>query len=220
MGFLSQLTVLLAAASSVAAESVPANAAPQITSIKFSGNGCTKDPKFSGSFNNPTITFSDFSVSVPGDKTSNCQVHLQATGASPGWQVAIKKNVVKGYLVLSPGSSFTHFTTIFFSQDAANTVGLLYFILPQRGSQVTFTDKACPKQDTISDTVSNTGDKITHEDVTLYSHAGDKRVWSPCTNQDGYTGILNVNLRGALSGAGKSHFAAKTEEWELEWRRC
>jgi hypothetical protein len=132
MGFLSQLTVLLAAASAVAAESVPANAPPQITSIKFSGNGCTKEPKFSGSFNNPTITFPDFSVSIPGDKTSNCQAHLQATGASPGWQVAIKKNVVKGYLVLSPGSSFTHFTTIFFSQDAANTVGLFHSI-PQKG---------------------------------------------------------------------------------------
>jgi hypothetical protein len=127
MGFLSQLTVLLAAASAVAAEAVPANAAPQITSIKFSGNGCTKDPKFSGNFNNPTITFQDFGVSSSGDKTANCQVHLQATGASPGWQVAIKKNAVKGHLVLSPGSSLTHYTTIFFSHDAANTVSSLHF---------------------------------------------------------------------------------------------
>jgi hypothetical protein len=87
-------------------------------------------------------------------------------------------------------------------------------------SQVALLTRHAPKQDTLSDTVSNTGDKTTHDDVTLVSYAGDKRVWSPCTNQDGYTGILNVNLRGALSGAGKSYFGAKTEEWELEWRRC
>jgi hypothetical protein len=198
MGFLSHLAILLAAASAVAAESaeaVPAVATPHITSIKYSGSGCPNDAQFSGNFNNPTVTFKDFTISSPGEKTVNCQVHLQATGASPGWQVAIKKNVVKGHLYLSPGSSLTHYTTIFFSQDASNT-------------------------DTLQDTVSNTGDKTTSGGVTLVSHAGAQRVWSPCTDKDGYTGILNVNFRGALSGAGKSYFEAKTEEWELEWRRC
>lgn len=222
MGFLSHLAILLAAASAVAAESaeaVPAVATPHITSIKYSGNGCPNDAQFSGNFNNPTVTFKDFTVSSPGEKTVNCQVHLQATGASPGWQVAIKKNVVKGHLYLSPGSSLTHYTTIFFSQDAANTVSLNQLnYINFRTSPLT---RDPPRQqDTFQDTVSNTGDKTTSGAVTLVSHAGAQRVWSPCTDKDGYTGLLNVNFRGALSGGGKSYFEAKTEEWELEWRRC
>lgn len=124
MGLLSHLTVFLTAASAVAAEAAAPAVAPKITSITYSGSGCVKDPKFSGSFTDPTLTFSNFAAALPGNQTVNCQVHIQASGASAGWQVAVNRNVVKGHVVLTPGTSLTHYTTVYFSQDAARTVSL------------------------------------------------------------------------------------------------
>jgi len=193
MGILSNLLLLTAASAAMADTAAPAT--PKISSITFSGSGCARDPKFSGSFNDPTITFSSFAASLPGSQTLNCQVHLQATGASPGWQVSLKTNVIKGRVYLTPGTSLTHYTTVFFSQDAA-------------------------RSDTISGTVSNDGDGTVNEGVTLVAKADASRVWSPCTGSDGYTGIMNINFRGALTGDGKAQFVADTEEWDLEWRRC
>ncbi|KAK3309757.1 uncharacterized protein B0T15DRAFT_388053 [Chaetomium strumarium] len=203
MGLLSQLTVVLAAATHTAlAAPAPADvsgadiATPRITSITFSGNGCARDPKFSGNFNNPSVTFTDFAAASPGaNQTLNCEVHLQATGASPGWQVALSRNTVKGYVVLPPGTALNYYTTSYFSQDAGKTCTL-------RGS------------------VSNTGSGTVNQGVTLVSSAGGDKAWSPCTGSDGYTGILNVNFRGALTGDGRAYFEAQTEEWDLEWRRC
>jgi hypothetical protein len=137
MGFLSNLAVLLAATSAVAAEAAPAAATPKISSISFSGNGCVQDPKFSGSYNDPKLTFYNFAASLPGtNQTVACQAHLQATGASLGWQHALSSNVVKGHLVLTPGTTLNYYTTVFFSQDAAKTVSqLLYFPnLPKKQS--------------------------------------------------------------------------------------
>jgi hypothetical protein len=217
MGLLSNLALLLTAASAVAADPAAPSTAPKITSITFSGNGCQRDPKFSGSFSDPTLTFYNFAASLPGaNQTVNCQVHLQASGASAGWQVALKTNVVKGHVVLSPGTTLTHYTTVFFSQDAAKTVSLdLHKLL----LGVALTDSDC-EQDTISGSISNNGDKTYNEAVTLVSKADGSKVWSPCTGSDGYTGIMNINFRGALTGDGKAYFEANTEEWDLEWRRC
>ncbi|KAL2147694.1 hypothetical protein VTI28DRAFT_7046 [Corynascus sepedonium] len=192
MGLLSNLALLTTAVSAV----VAAPATPKITSISFSGNGCAKAPKFSGDFNAPTITLSDFAASSPdGNRTVNCQVHLQAQGASPGWQVALKSNVAKGHIILSPGTSLTHYTTVFFSQDASNTK-------------------------TIQNTIENTGTTTINQGVTIVNNADTGKVWSPCTDANGYTGIMNINFRGALTGDGKAYFETTTEEWELEWRQC
>jgi hypothetical protein len=193
MGILSNLLLLTAASAAMADTAAPAT--PRITSITYSGNGCAKDPKFSGNFNDPTVTFNNFAASLPGSQTLNCQVHLQANGASPGWQVALKTNVIKGRVYLTPGTSLTHYTTVFFSQDAG-------------------------RSDTISGTVSNNGDGTVNEGVTLVAKADASKVWSPCTGSDGYTGIMNINFRGALTGDGKAQFVADTEQWDLEWRRC
>jgi hypothetical protein len=85
MGLLSQLTVVLAAATHTVL-AAPADvsgadvATPRITSITFSGSGCARDPRFSGNFNNPSVTFTDFAAASPGaNQTLNCEVHLQAT---------------------------------------------------------------------------------------------------------------------------------------------
>ncbi|KAK4098789.1 hypothetical protein N658DRAFT_517764 [Parathielavia hyrcaniae] len=196
MGILSHLALLLAAASAVAAEAPTPGTAPQITSITYSGSGCHKDPKFSGSFDDPTVTFHHFAASLPGaNQTVNCQVHLQAKGASPGWQVALKSNKVKGHLVLRPGTTLTYYTTVFFSQDAAKT-------------------------DTMAGSLSNKGDKTYNEAVTLVAKADGTKVWSPCTGSDGYTGIMNINFRSVLAGEGRAYFEANTEAWDVEWRRC
>ncbi|KAK4156618.1 hypothetical protein C8A00DRAFT_30471 [Chaetomidium leptoderma] len=194
MGILSNIAILLTAASAVTAEAAAPAAPPRITSISFSGNGCVQDPKFSGSFTDPTVTFRNFAVANPGNKTVNCQVHLQASGASPGWQVALKTNVVKGHVVLTPGTAVTHYTTVYFSQDAGNTC-------------------------TSTESISNNGDSNINQDITVVSKA-DRKVWSPCTGSEGSTGIMNINFRSALTGDGKAFFEANTEEWDLEWRRC
>jgi hypothetical protein len=59
-----------------------------------------------------------------GNQTLNCEVHLQATGVGSGWQFALSRNQVKGFVSLGPGTQLTHFTTVYFSQNAGNTVSL------------------------------------------------------------------------------------------------
>ncbi|AEO53777.1 hypothetical protein MYCTH_91276 [Thermothelomyces thermophilus ATCC 42464] len=234
MGLLSNL-VLLTAAVAVAADP----ATPKISSISFSGNGCLNDPKFSGNFDVPCLTFSNFAAALPGNnKTVNCQVHLQTQGATPGWQVALKSNVVKGHVVLSPGTTLTHYTTVFFSQDASNTVSpdrrhaviSAFFSLPlgyhhqpiAAGHSPTWgsTPFAVSNQDTFSNTIENKGTTAINKPVTLVGNADGGKVWSPCTGSDGSTGIMNINFRGALAGDGEAYFEANTEEWDLEWRKC
>lgn len=140
MGLLARLTVLLAVASPslVAAETAesPASVSPRITSIRFSGNGCPQDPKHTGGLNDATFTYNHFELSIPGgNQTLNCQVHVQASGVGSGWQMALSRNRVKGHVVLGPGTSLTHYTTVYYSQDASRTVrspgGLLFFLVFQ-----------------------------------------------------------------------------------------
>ncbi|KAK0663900.1 hypothetical protein QBC41DRAFT_23595 [Cercophora samala] len=200
MGLLTTATALLVAAASVvnadvaAAPAAPA-AIPRITSLTFSGPGCVRDPKHTGGLSDPTFSFSNFASSLPGTtRTLNCQAHLQATGASPGWQVAVKTNVVKGNVYLTPGTSLDYFTTVFFSQDAAKTGTVRGHIAAN--------------------------EKTIDQAVTLVSNTGANKVWSPCTGSDGSIGILNVNFRSVLNGDSKAYFEALTENWDLEWRKC
>ncbi|KAK4183396.1 hypothetical protein QBC35DRAFT_543823 [Podospora australis] len=198
MGLLSLSTALLvAAASTVSADSASAPAAqPRISSISYSGNGCIRDPQHYGGFSDPTFKFNNFAASLPGtNRTLNCEVHVVATGASPGWQVALASNNVKGHVVLGPGTKLDYFTTVFFSEDAAKT-------------------------GTVRGRISNNGGGTIDQGVTLVSNTGANKVWSPCTGASGSPGILNVNFRGALTGDGKAYFEALTESWDLEWRRC
>jgi len=176
------------------------SAAPsaRISSITFSGNGCARDPKFTGGFNDPTFTFHNFAASLPGmNQTLNCAAHITATGAGAGWQVALKENVVHGRVVLSPGTSLDYYTTVFFSENASKTT-------------------------TAGGTLSNReGTGSIDRAVGLRSTLGSNKVWSACTGSSGYPGILNVNFRGALTGdGGKAYFEALTENLEFEWRRC
>ncbi|KAK0734526.1 hypothetical protein B0T26DRAFT_632795 [Lasiosphaeria miniovina] len=195
MGPLSHLALLLAAVYPALAAADTPSSSPRITSISWSGNGCPRDPKFDGDFNAPVFTYNNFAASLPGtNQTLNCEVHIQTAGTSPGWQVALKNNWVKGHLVLSPGTTLDYYTTVYFSQSASNTASL-------RGRW------------------TNGGDGTIDQGVTL-RQTFSGQVWSPCTGDGGSIGILNVNFRGALNGDGKAYFEAFTEKLDFEWRRC
>ncbi len=129
MGPLARLTLLLAAVFPSAVVSDSPASLPKITSITFSGNGCPQGSatKYDGSFDDLSVSYpSDFIARLPGDKPmANCQVHIQASGASSGWQFALKDNWVQGRVWLQPGTSLEYYTSVYFSQDAANTVSLL-----------------------------------------------------------------------------------------------
>ncbi|KAK3393409.1 hypothetical protein B0H63DRAFT_491393 [Podospora didyma] len=194
MGPFNTFTLLLAAVlpATVIADGPPSS--PRISSISYSGNGCIRDPKYSGDFSDPTFTYSNFAASLPGEnKTLNCEVHIQTTGTSAGWQVALNNNWIKGHLVLGPGTALDYFTTVYFSQSASNTA-------TGRGKWY------------------NRGENTVDQSVTLRNSLA--QVWSPCTGSDGSIGILNVNFRGALTGSGKAYFEALSENWDLEWRKC
>jgi len=123
MGPLARLTVLIAALSPSLVLSATPDALPQIKSITFSGNGCPSDPKWSGGFNDLSVSYGEFGARLPGDRsTVACQVHIQGTGGSPGWQVALKETWVTGHVWLQPNTKLEFLTTSFFSQDAARTV--------------------------------------------------------------------------------------------------
>lgn len=131
MGNLTRFTALLAAvlpASLVLADSPPD--VPKIRTISYSGNGCIKDPKLAGGLNDPTFTFPNFAASYPGsNQTLNCEVHIQTSGGSAGWQFALKDSWVKGHVVLSPGACLDYYTQVFFSANAAKTVSFIPFVL-------------------------------------------------------------------------------------------
>lgn len=124
MGNLTRLTAFLAAVvpSALVAADGPADL-PKISSITYSGNGCIKDPKYSGNLNDPTFSYSNFAASYPGsNRTLNCEVHINLVGGSPGWQFALTNNLVKGHVVLPAGACLDYYTQVFFSQNAAKTV--------------------------------------------------------------------------------------------------
>jgi len=96
---------------------------PRITKIVFSGSGCPND---SGSVKADTATLGDgagvsFSQ-LKGDDTDNCAVHIQSTGGSPGWQVAVREITYEGDVNLRGNSELDTFTQVFWSENAGNTV--------------------------------------------------------------------------------------------------
>ena len=123
MGALTRIAVAVAAlyAPLIAADA-PASQ-PRITSIQYSGNGCPNDASRSGSFNDPTFTYNRFAAVLPGTtQTVNCEIHVQAAGATAGWQVALSDVTVNGHLVLEQGTRLDYYTTVFYSENAATTV--------------------------------------------------------------------------------------------------
>ena len=101
---------------------------PTITRLVFSGSGCPND---SGSVRSDTATLSDNAgvsfTQLKGDSTDNCAVHIQSSGASAGWQVAVREIDYIGDVNLRGNSELDTFTQVFWSENAGNTVCFLLF---------------------------------------------------------------------------------------------
>jgi hypothetical protein len=100
---------------------------PRITSLKISGNGCPNNSGSVSSTNNQlgdtaTFTFNQ----LRGDDTSNCEIHIQSSGASAGWQVAVRDVAYTVDVALKPGSQLDTITQAFWSEKAADTVSYLF----------------------------------------------------------------------------------------------
>lgn len=99
---------------------------PTITSVSYSGNACPQGSNSvteTGDWGSLGFSFSNFSASSPGTTSNrNCQVHLEASGASAGWQVSLSDIAVHGHTVLQPGAHANYWTTSFWSESPANTV--------------------------------------------------------------------------------------------------
>ncbi|RYP11360.1 hypothetical protein DL765_007790 [Monosporascus sp. GIB2] len=184
---------------------------PHITSVTYSGTGCpSSSPGVvrSGGFAEPAFRLSEFEARAPdGAQTVNCQVHVQAAGASPGWQLGLESVTVRGHVVLDPGAAVDYYVTSFFSQDADRTV-------------------------TVKGTIPNDGNGRLDRDVVSTTRIpGSSIVWGPCTREgSGDVGMLNVNFRVALQTGGGSRYAyfgrggadnaLPAESWTYAWRRC
>jgi hypothetical protein len=96
---------------------------PSITRIVFSGTGCPND---SGSVKSDSATLGDSAgvsfSQLKGTDTDNCAVHIQSSGGSSGWQVAVSQITYEGDVNLKGNSQLDTFTQIFWSDNAANTV--------------------------------------------------------------------------------------------------
>lgn len=122
--------VLLTSASPVpevgGALDVAPDSLPKFSSVQYSGSGCPSSAPGvvrTGAFADPAFRLNGFEAKVPdGTSSVNCQVHIEASGASAGWQVGLDSVSVRGHLVLDPGATLDWFVTSFFSQDADRTV--------------------------------------------------------------------------------------------------
>ncbi|KAF2248174.1 hypothetical protein BU26DRAFT_429037 [Trematosphaeria pertusa] len=173
----------------LAAPEVP----PKITSLKFSGSGC---PNNSGSVKSTSGVLGDSATftfgQLRGDNTDNCEIHIQSTGASQGWQAAVKEVEYQGNVALAPSSQLDTITQTFWSDHAADT-------------------------STLKASIPCTGPAI-KDAVTIKSSTNDL-TWSKCTGADGNPGILNVNFRPVVQGASGT-YDFKQASWGLVWRKC
>ncbi|OCL13229.1 hypothetical protein AOQ84DRAFT_283578 [Glonium stellatum] len=189
-------TLLLAAVVPALATAAGPDKVPRISSLQFSGSGC---PNSSGSVRSSGDALGDtqcFTFSQLGsDTTENCEIHVQGTGASSGWQVAVQGVTYKGDVRLTPGTQLDYFTQIYWSENAAATA-------------------------TLSGHVICAGPNAVKDAVTIQQTvAASDAAWSKCIGDDGNTGILNVNFRPAVSG-NDGHFDFNSADWNFQWRRC
>ncbi|EOA83645.1 hypothetical protein ACJQWK_00393 [Exserohilum turcicum] len=167
---------------------------PTITRLVFSGTGCPNDsnsvkPDSSILADAASVTYSQ----LKGSSTDNCGVHIQSSGASPGWQVAVRQAEYVGDVVLKGNSGLDTYTQVFWSENAGDT-SVLTGGLTSAGSDV-------------------------RDSVTVRSNNAAELSWSRCTGADGNPGILNVNFRPVVQGD-YGTYDFKRASWKLEWRKC
>jgi hypothetical protein len=106
-----------------------ATAAPRMVSITFSGNGCPQGANNTVSANGGTLTFTynDYSVILGGPEgraaaTSNCQAHISFDQGIPGYALTVQSVSGRGLMYATPNVTLSVLTTLFWSQNASNTV--------------------------------------------------------------------------------------------------
>lgn len=184
---------------------------PRITKLVFSGTGCPND---SGSVKADTATLGDSAgvsfTQLKGTDTDNCAVHVQSSGGTPGWQVAVREITYEGDVNLRGSSELDTFTTIFWSENAKNTVS-------HKICSIHIYSSSNISQGTLTGSLTCAGPEI-KDYVTVRSSTQDLK-WSKCTGSDGNPGILNVNFRPVVQGDYGS-YDFKHASWKLEWRTC
>jgi hypothetical protein len=233
------LPLAAAATNQLSLRDAPADL-PHVTSIQYSGSGCPSSAPAvdkSGSWNDLSFRMNAFEVTLPGtDSTENCEVHIQASGCSAGWQVGVKDVYVQGHVILDPGAELDFYVQTYWSQSAAKTVSdprTLRALSRGCGRRIIcwkrITDILTPnEQVTVRGTIENSGTTRIDEVTTAHATIPNSRiVWSPCSTAAGDIGILNVNFRTALVADGdqygyfgKGDGATATETFSYVWRTC
>lgn len=133
----SALLIFLHAGFSSAAPQIPSRLSardtftpPSVVSTSFSGSGCPQ-----GTTDAPASLWENFAFKLPSfkvkagpssaisERSVNCQTHINFGGSTTGWQFALKEHWSEGYLELDgAGVTLSQYLTVYFSQDAANTV--------------------------------------------------------------------------------------------------
>ncbi|KAK8079772.1 hypothetical protein PG997_007590 [Apiospora hydei] len=86
--------------------------------VVYSGDGCPSSApavdKSGDGFDDVSFRLNAFAVSSADvySSTANCEVHVQASGASAGWQVGVSDVYVRGRLVLDPGAQMDFYVTV------------------------------------------------------------------------------------------------------------
>lgn len=126
------LLLPVALANSLTTPSTPTANPGAITQIVYSGPGCPSNsvstPPASIGYNTQVFSFHDFVTS----DTQNCELHIQGSGLSPGWQVSLAELDVVGSLRREGGggaAAVRWFWQVYWSDNAADTV-IMHFHLP------------------------------------------------------------------------------------------
>jgi hypothetical protein len=152
-----------------------------------------------------SFTFSQ----LASDNTNNCEIHVQSTGGSAGWQVGVQAVTYSGDLTLKPGTQLDAYTQIFWSDKAAETVSQTSFPCVEL--------LLTKRQSVLTGHITCAGPEI--RDSFTLRQSTDAPKFSKCTGDDGNPGILNVNARPVISG-NDGAYNIKSATWNFVWRKC
>lgn len=122
MAILPTITFALAALTPlISAETI--SIAPKVTSVQTSGNGCARGSVTAkGTLNELNLDYNHFAAASPGrTSTTNCEVFLQSSGATSGYQVAVSALTISGSADLTAGTDAQYIAQVFWQADASNT---------------------------------------------------------------------------------------------------
>jgi len=249
MGILSILVVLGAATVGQCAVAAPAAiaaiAAPRIFSASFSGNGCPASgtkPTLSGDSNSLVVSMPDFAAQLGGgaspmNRIVNCEVHLNMDKGVPRYKLAVKTVTAEGYMFASPNVTMATYATVFWSENASNTVSHTVPSFPSvvvRGQRKIVGERRekcvliARKQFTQKTDVASDTSLTTLRQVTVQTTVPGEMASKCLAAGDDAVGILNVNFRATLSGGADGAVGAfvgmdggpVTETIEFSWVPC